>query len=355
MLSRRPVAGADRPNSALAKHQVDLRNVRLRTNVRLIVPNQRNTSNRGRSALIDESGRLNSDALSQYLAGIGEHELLSAEDEVRLAQAMEAGAEARGRLVTGVDDPGERTRLERAVKAGERARQKFVEANLRLVVSNARLYAGSKVDMLDLIQEGNLGLIRAVEKFDWRKGFKFSTYATWWIRQALQRARAEHSDSIRIPAALFDILPVVRSAAEDIRTKHDRAATVDEIAEVTGIPHREVEKALSVATTVALETPVGDDGALLGDFIADAEASDPVTETEQRIVSEALQESLGRLPELHRRALELRYGLAEGAPAAFVTISRMTGLPEPEVRELVAESLVQLASDLESIEDMRAA
>jgi len=305
--------------------------------------------------LVDESGRLTSDSLSQYLAGIGEHQLLTAEDEVRLAQAMEAGIEARSRLDTGVKDSVERARLQRTMRDGVRARHEFIEANLRLVVSNARLYAGAKVEMLDLIQEGNLGLIRAVEKFDWRKGFKFSTYATWWIRQALQRARADQSDAIRIPAALFDILPVVRGAAEDLRTKLGRPATTEEISDVTGIPVREVEKALSVATTVALETPVGEDGALLGDFITDSEAIDPASETEQRIVEEALRTSLSNLPELHRRALELRFGLTDGAPAAFETVSRMTGLPEADVRIMVADALVMLAADLEAVEDMRAA
>jgi RNA polymerase primary sigma factor len=246
-------------------------------------------------------------------------------------------------------------RLQRVVREGGRARQEFIEANLRLVVSNARLYAGPNVEMLDLIQEGNLGLIRAVEKFDWRKGFKFSTYATWWIRQALQRARADQSDTIHIPSALFDILPVVRGAAEDLRNKLGRAPTVDEISDLTGIRAADVEKALSVATTVALETPVGEDGALLGDFIADSEAIDPSTEVEYRIVEDTLRASLSHLPELHRQVLELRFGFSDGAPAAFSTIANVTGMPEADARELVTEALALLAADLRSVEDMRAA
>ena len=246
--------------------------------------NQTDRVNRQDATLVDETGRLTSDSLSQYLAGIGGRPLLTAEDEVRLAQAMEVGAEARLALDEGVSDRVERARLERVARDGQRARQDFIQANLRLVVSNARLYSGAKLDMLDLIQEGNLGLIRAVEKFDWRKGFKFSTYATWWIRQALQRARADQSDAIRIPSALFDILPVVRGAADDLRAKLDRAPTNEEIADVTGIALGDVDKALSVATTVALESPIGDDGALLSDFIADTDAVDPSTEVEQRIV-----------------------------------------------------------------------
>jgi RNA polymerase primary sigma factor len=321
----------------------------------LVVQNQRNPRNRNSGRLLDDRGRLTSDSLSQYLAGIGEHQLLTAEDEVRLAQAMEAGEEARRRLDSGDFGPTERARLERQVRAGRLARQEFIQANLRLVVSNARLYAGTNVDMLDLIQEGNLGLMRAVEKFDWRKGFKFSTYATWWIRQALQRARAEYSDPIRIPTALFDVLPVIRSAAEELRTKLGRAATIEELSEVTGIADREVERAMSVATTVALETPVGEDGALLGDFIMDVDADDPALITEQRIVEQTVRESLAALPEQHRRVVELRFGLDDGSPAAFSTVAAMTGLADHEVRDLVAEALVLLASDLQAVEDMRAA
>ncbi|HEY4606496.1 MAG TPA: sigma-70 family RNA polymerase sigma factor, partial [Acidimicrobiia bacterium] len=188
------------------------------------------------SLVTDDAGRLTTDLLSQYLAGVGSHELLTAEDEVRLAQLMEAGKEAARRLdEDDVAGQQQRRDLDRAVREGRTARSRFVEANLRLVVANARRYAGAGVDMLDLIQEGNLGLITAVEKFDWRKGFKFSTYATWWIRQAMQRARANLGETIRIPAGVFDLIPVVRSAAEELRNKLGRQATVDEISKESGI------------------------------------------------------------------------------------------------------------------------
>jgi len=178
------------------------------------------TKKRKTTALVDERGRLTTDLLGQYLAAIGEHELLTADDEVNLAQRMEAGEEARNRLEAGdFSGRSERAQLQRQIRDGELAQARFVEANLRLVVANARRYAGAGIDMLDLIQEGNLGLIRAVEKFDWRKGFKFSTYATWWIRQAMQRARATLAETIRIPTRIFDLLPVVKSAAESIQAE----------------------------------------------------------------------------------------------------------------------------------------
>jgi RNA polymerase sigma factor (sigma-70 family) len=254
-----------------------------------------------------------------------------------------------------VDGAAERARLQRAVREGRRARQQFVEANLRLVVSNARRYSGGKVDMLDLIQEGNLGLITAVEKFDWRKGFKFSTYATWWIRQAMQRALANLGDSIRIPAGVFDIVPQVRGAAEELRTKLGRQATAEEISEQTGIPSRDVYKALSVATTVALETPIGEDGMALGDFLADDEALDPEVEVEQKMVDDALRTSVAALPDMQRRVLEMRYGLAGDPPAVFAHISEVTGLAEQEVRDMIAETLEVLGRRLAPVEDMRAA
>jgi RNA polymerase primary sigma factor len=302
------------------------------------------------------AGRLTDDPLGQYLAGIGSHELLTAEDEVRLAQAIEAGNHAALRLDSGeYEGPVERGRLERAVRQGRDARERFVEANLRLVVANARRYVGGKVDMLDLIQEGNLGLITAVEKYDWRKGFKFSTYATWWIRQAMQRARATLGETIRIPTGVFDILPVVRIAAEELKTKLGRAATLEEIARETGLTVGDVEKVLSVATTVALETPIGEDGASLEEFIADEDALDPELEVERNMVDEALTQSLAALPETQRRVLDLRFGLGGNPPAVLAHISEVVALPEHQVRELIAEALAALAAELESVQDMRAA
>jgi RNA polymerase sigma factor (sigma-70 family) len=306
--------------------------------------------------IVDQVSRPTGDPLGLYLSGVGEHELLTAEDEVRLAQAMEAGQEADRRLQTGdVDGAVDRAQLERAVREGKRSRERFIEGNLRLVVANARLYAGGKVDMLDLIQEGNLGLITAVEKFDWRKGFKFSTYATWWIRQAMQRARANLGGSIRIPAGVFDLIPVVRNASEDLWVKLGRTATVDEIARETGIAPSDIEKVLSVATTVALETPVGEDGASLAEFIADESALSPELELERRVLEEALVETLASMPETHRRVIELRFGLGGRPPAVFPQIAEVVGVPENQVRDLIAEAIAILATELESVEDMRAA
>jgi RNA polymerase primary sigma factor len=296
-----------------------------------------------------------SDGLTQYLDGISRYGLLTAEDEIRLAQCMEAGNQARAHLEAGqAIAASDRADLERVVREGQRARNRFVEANLRLVVANARRYAGGNVDMLDLIEEGNLGLITAVEKFDWRKGFKFSTYATWWIRQSMQRARTNLGDSIRIPTGLFEILSAVRTSADELRAKLGRSATATEIAEESGLSLRDVMRALSVSTTVALETPVGEDGASLGDFIADDGARDPQTEVEAKIVEAAVRDSLAMLPDLHRRIVELRFGF-EGPPATIAKISEETGVPQHQVPELIAEALEPIESRLEAVEDMRAA
>jgi RNA polymerase primary sigma factor len=309
-----------------------------------------------KSRAVDERGRITSDLVSQYLEEISRYALLSADEEVLLAQAIEAGVKARTRLESGeVRSRSERAELERAVRDGERARSRFIESNLRLVVSNARRYVGDGLSMLDLIQEGNLGLITAVERFDWRKGFKFSTYATWWIRQAMQRARATLSNTVRLPAALFDILPVVRGTAETLRSQLGRSPSPEEISEQTGIDVADVEKALAVSTTVALEAPVGEDGAELGDFVWDDEASDPYQDVETQILHQAVRASLEQLPELSRRVIELRFGLGDAPPATMGSIAEAVGIAEHKIKEIIDEATDRLAGVLAPVEDMRAA
>nr|NIS40629.1 sigma-70 family RNA polymerase sigma factor [Desulfuromonadales bacterium] len=188
---------------------------------------------RERNKLTDDRGRLTTDLVSQYLTAIGEYDLLTAEMEVEFAQKIETGEDAAARLeAKDYKDKREETELKRLARLGRNAKDDFLTANLRLVVANARRYANtSGIDFLDLIQEGNLGLIRAVEKFDWRKGFKFSTYATWWIRQAITRAIADKSRTVRIPVHLHDTLAAVRAAQASLKAELGRDPKPDEIAE----------------------------------------------------------------------------------------------------------------------------
>jgi RNA polymerase primary sigma factor len=301
------------------------------------------------------AGRAVLDAIGQYMEGLSRSRLLTAEDEVRLAQAIEAGLEARLRLDSDSCPAGEIPDLEAIVAKGVRAREQFIESNLRLVVSNARRYASSETDMLDLIQEGNLGLITAVEKFDWRKGFKFSTYATWWIRQAMQRAKANLNDVIRVPSGVYDLFPVVRSASDELRTVLARTPTPVEIADFTGLSLRDVEKVQAVAATVSLEAPVGEDGASLGDFVADDHAIDPERAAEIVALTEAMSEALGALSDDHRSIIDLRFGLVSGSPASMAQLSEVTGFSQRQVSALLAEALEDLRTRLASVEDMRVA
>jgi RNA polymerase sigma factor (sigma-70 family) len=211
---------------------------------------------------------------------------------------IETGEQAGVRLEKGdFKDKKEEIELRRHERKGREAKDAFLTANLRLVVANARRYANtSGIDFLDLIQEGNLGLIRAVEKFDWRKGFKFSTYATWWIRQAITRAIADKSRTVRIPVHLHDTLAAVRAAQASLKAELGRDPRPEEIAEEAGVTVDKVELALGVADTVSLEQPVGEDGAQLGDFIEDEDAADPVQITEEMDVANSLRKSIDRLP-----------------------------------------------------------
>ena len=299
---------------------------------------------RGHSKLTDERGRLTTDLVSQYLTAIGEYDLLTAEMEVEFAQKIESGQDAAERLENkDYKTKKEELNLRRQARQGRNAKDAFLTANLRLVVANARRYANtSGIDFLDLIQEGNLGLIRAVEKFDWRKGFKFSTYATWWIRQAITRAIADKSRTVRIPVHLHDTLAAVRAAQASLKAELGRDPKPDEIAEEAGVTVDKVELALGVADTVSLEQPVGEDGAQLGDFIEDDEAVDPVRVTEEMDIANSLRKSIERLPEREGRILGLRYGFLDGVPRTLEEIGEEFNLTRERIRQLEKLALCRL-------------
>jgi len=299
---------------------------------------------RDRNKLTDERGRLTTDLVSQYLTAIGEYELLTAELEVEFAQKIEAGEEAAKRLEEGdYKGKAEEVELKRLLRLGRQAKDDFLTANLRLVVANARRYANtSGIDFLDLIQEGNLGLIRAVEKFDWRKGFKFSTYATWWIRQAITRAIADKSRTVRIPVHLHDTLAAVRAAQASLKAELGRDPKPAEIAEEAGVTVDKVELALGVADTVSLEQPVGEDGAQLGDFIEDEDAVDPVRVTEEGDIADSLRRSISRLPDREGRILALRYGFLDGVPRTLEEIGEEFNLTRERIRQLEKLALCRL-------------
>ena len=304
----------------------------------------RTRRDRERGKLTDDRGRITTDLVSQYLSAIGEYELLTAQLEVELAQKIEAGAGAEARLEEGsFEGKVQEVELRRLVRLGKQAKDDFLTANLRLVVANARRYANtSGIDFLDLIQEGNVGLIRAVEKFDWRKGFKFSTYATWWIRQAITRAIADKSRTVRIPVHLHDTLAAVRAAQTSLKAELGREPKSHEIAEHAGITVDKVELAMGVAATVSLEQPIGEDGAQLGDFIEDQDAVDPVRMVEELDLADSLRRAISRLPARETRILSLRYGFLDGVPRTLEEIGEEFDLTRERIRQLEKLALCRL-------------
>jgi RNA polymerase primary sigma factor len=257
--------------------------------------------------------------LQLFLADVGKHKLLTAADEVMLAKAIERG------------DP--------------RAKRRMIESNLRLVVSIAKGYRGLGVPFLDLIQEGTLGLNRAVEKFDWRRGFKFSTYATWWIRQSVQRAVANHARTIRVPVHVVERQQKLSRAARRLEVELGREATKEELAEATGLPMQHVDEALSAAhASVSLNQTVGaDDEGELGDLFADREAADPFEEAEESLRRQGVRRALDALPERERRILELRFGF-EGEPWTLEAIGHELDLTRERVRQLEGQALARLGA-----------
>jgi RNA polymerase primary sigma factor len=266
-----------------------------------------------------EVAAMTTDSLQLFLNEAGRYPLLTAAEEVELAKAIERGDKL--------------------------AKDRMVNSNLRLVVSIAKKYQGHSLPLIDLIQEGIIGLIRAVEKFDWRRGFKFSTYATWWIRQSVQRAVANHARTIRVPVHVVERQQKLSRAARRLEVELGREATKEELAEATGLPMQHVDEALSAAhASVSLNQTVGaDDEGELGDLFADREAADPFEEAEESLRRQGVRRALDALPERERRILELRFGF-EGEPWTLEAIGHELDLTRERVRQLEGQALARLGA-----------
>jgi RNA polymerase sigma factor (sigma-70 family) len=265
------------------------------------------------------------DLVRLYLEDVGRHDLLTKDDEIRLAQAIEAGVQARAQMETAKKlTPTQRRQLRRAIRHGEEAHRQFVNSNLRLVVSIAKKYQSSGLPLLDIVQEGNLGLIHAVDKFDWRKGFKFSTYATWWIRQAIQRGIANSARVIRLPVHAGDMLTALLKLRAQLEGSLGRTPTLAELASEAELPLEKVVEVLRYAVdTVSLDEPVRDDGdAELGDFVEDRNAVAPFDHAATSLLPGEVAKVLSVLDERERTILTLRFGLDGGGERTLEELVR---------------------------------
>jgi RNA polymerase primary sigma factor len=292
---------------------------------------------------------LTGDPVRMYLKEIGKVPLLTAAQEVDLAMKIEAGIEATQRLDDAEEsgqvlDRAEKRRLQRIERVGLDAKQQLVEANLRLVVSIAKRYVGRGMLFLDLIQEGNLGLIRAVEKFEYTKGFKFSTYATWWIRQAITRAIADQARTIRIPVHMVETINKLIRVQRQLLQELGREPTPDEIGEKMEMTSDRVREILKISQEpVSLETPIGEEeDSQLGDFIEDGEAVVPPDAASFSMLQEQLSKVLDGLAERERKVIELRFGLVDGHPRTLEEVGREFGVTRERIRQIESKTLCKL-------------
>lgn len=292
------------------------------------------------------------DSVRAYLAEIGRVPLLSAAEEVAVAKRIEAGSTAAVQLAdaeaagtVGSLEFSQRRQLERAARDGERAKDELVQANLRLVVSIAKRYTNRGMPLLDLIQEGNFGLMRAVEKFDYTKGFKFSTYATWWIRQAVTRAIADQARTIRIPVHMMESITRVTRTQRQMITELKREPTSEELAERVGMPPDKVRELLRMSQDpLSLDSTVGDgNDALLADFIEDAAAKAPEEEAARQMLNRAVEQVLGQLNEREQQVVRMRFGLdTDGAPLTLEEVGRHFGVTRERIRQIESKTLAKL-------------
>jgi len=285
-----------------------------------------------------------SDLVRIYLREIGRVPLLTAEDEVELAKSIEAGLFADEKLRGSFSlDGAEVADLEFLVAEGERAKQRLIEANLRLVVSIAKRYIGRGLVFLDLIQEGNLGLIRAVEKFDYTRGYKFSTYATWWIRQAITRAIADQARTIRVPVHMVETINKLARVQRQLHQDLGREATPDEIAAEMGIdPDRVTDIQRIAQEPVSLQSPIGEEESDLGDFIEDADAVVPIEAAAFIMLQDQLERVLDDLSCREQRIIQLRFGLSDGHPRTLEEVGREFGVTRERIRQIESKTLAKL-------------
>ena len=286
------------------------------------------------------------DLVRLYLTDIGQYPLLTKEGEVRLAQQIEAGVEARTALAANDDSlaPARKRELKRNLKRGDDAQRTFVQSNLRLVVSIAKKYQASGLPLLDLIQEGNLGLMHAVEKFDWRKGFKFSTYATWWIRQAITRGIANTGRTIRLPVHAGDTLARLQKARSRLELKFGRQATLSELAAEVEMSEEKVTEALRFAAEpLSLSEPLREDGdAELGDVVEDRSADSPFEMAATSLLPEEISRLLAPLDTREREILKLRFGLDRGEPRTLEEVGEHFNLTRERIRQIEARAMSKL-------------
>lgn len=285
------------------------------------------------------------DLVRLYLTDIGQYPLLTKDDEVRLAQAIEGGVAAREEMAATKSLTVARKReLKRAIKQGDDAERTFVQSNLRLVVSIAKKYQASGLPLLDLIQEGNLGLMHAVEKFDWRKGFKFSTYATWWIRQAITRGIANTGRTIRLPVHAGDTLARLQKARARLELKLGRPATLAELSAEVEMPEDKVTEALRFAAEpLSLSEPLREDGdAELGDVVEDRSAESPFEVAATALLPEEISRLLSPLDEREREILKLRFGLDRGEPRTLEEVGEHFNLTRERIRQIEARAMSKL-------------
>ena len=286
------------------------------------------------------------DTVRMYLKEIGRVGLLSGDEERMMAQQIEAGYAAATALDDGGDtlDATEQRRLLRIVTVGQRAKSNLIQANLRLVVSIAKRYSGRGMQLLDLIQEGNLGLMRAVDKFDYTKGFKFSTYATWWIRQAITRSIADQARTIRIPVHMVESMNRVLRMQRQMHQELEREPTLDELAERCEIPVERVRDILRISQDpLSLDSPVGEeDDSNLGDFIQDGSVDAPDDAAAKKMLIAAVDEALGELSEREQEIVRMRFGLEDGQARTLEEVGKYFGVTRERVRQIEAKTLAKL-------------